>query len=174
MLTLDEDCTFRCDTMPKCVTIKDFADCMEVTTKVIFSNFHYVRKSSTCDKDEVTVVCMSEGDHVAKGPAAPSDPPKRMSCMTVFSFRFCDTKHEGKKIENLDVICDTHTMYCQLGWPLVCFLKPKARNEHLNAGLNFSAGRGFKMVPGRGGRGEKRGRDAEEDPLDALDALDEM
>jgi hypothetical protein len=147
-LVLDEDSPFRCDTMPKCETVKQFAECMVKSVTEVFDHFAYIRKSATCDGDEVCVVCMCEGEHVANGPVAPQVPPKRMSSMAVFSVKFTDTKHEGRKIESVDLIFDTHTAYCQLGWPLVCFLKPKSNS--INAGMALS-GTGFKMV-----REEKR------------------
>jgi hypothetical protein len=140
--------------MPTCTTIKSFANCMVETTQVVFKGFRYIRKSSALDGDSVTCVCMAEGDHVAKGMAAPAVPPRRMSAMTVFSIRFVNTKHEGKKIDKIDLIFDTHTAYCQLGWPLVCFLKPKEKPR--DAGLVISGKgvkRGFKVAfNGAGGR----------------------
>lgn len=147
LLCTDDDNEFHCDSMPTCNTIKQFADCMVDTTRVVFKNFRYIRKSSALDGDSVTCVCMAEGDHVAKGMAPPSTPPKRMSAMTVFSIRFTTTKHEGKKIDKIDLIFDSHTAYCQLGWPLVCFLKPKEKPR--DAALVISGQgvkRGFKMA----------------------------
>lgn len=147
LLCTDEDAEFHCDSMPTCTTIQEFADSMVETTQVVFKGFRYIHKSSALDGEQVTVVCMAEGDHVAKGMAPPQTPPRRMSAMTVFSIKYVNTKHDGKKISGIDLIFDTHTAYCQLGWPLVCFLKPKEKPR--GAGLVVSGKgvkRGFKVA----------------------------
>jgi len=141
-LCTDDDAEFHSDSMPRCETVQQFADTMVETTKVVFADFKYIRKSSTCDGEQVTVVCMAQGSHVAKGQAEPTSPPKSMNAMAVFSIKFVSTKHEGKKIESVDLIFDTHTAYCQLGWPLVCFLKPKAKPRE--GGLVANSKGGFR------------------------------
>ncbi|GMH52125.1 hypothetical protein TL16_g01161 [Triparma laevis f. inornata] len=142
-LCTDDDAEFHSDSMPRCETIQQFADTMVETTKVVFADFKYIRKSSTCDGEQVTVVCMAQGSHVAKGQAEPVVPPKSMNAMAVFFIKFVSTKHEGKKIESVDLIFDTHTAYCQLGWPLVCFLKPKTKPRE--GGLVANSKGGFRF-----------------------------